>query len=69
VEAVGIDVNQSANFDIAPGQLAYVKIALLQSWETGGDKNEWEGPTFYAWLIPNAVAEADVGHLAFHSGS
>lgn len=69
VQTVGIDVNQSANFDLAPGREAYVKIVSLPSWETGGNRNEWERPTFYAWLIPSEVAQADVARLSFYGGS
>jgi hypothetical protein len=69
VQTVGVDVNQSANFDLASGHEAYVKIVSLPSWDTGGDRNEWERPTFYAWLIPNQVAQADVAHLSFYGGS
>jgi hypothetical protein len=69
VQTVGIDVNQSANFDVGPGQEAYVKIVSLPSWDTGGDRNQWERPTFYAWLIPNQVAQSDVVHLSFYGGS
>ena len=69
VQTVGIDTNQTANFELAPGQEAYVKIVSLPSWDTGGDKNQWERPTFYAWLIPNQVAQADVARLSFYGGS
>ena len=69
VQTVGIDTNQTANFDLVSGREAYVKIVSLPSWDTGGDKNQWEKPTFYAWLIPNQVAQADVAHLSFYGGS
>ena len=69
VQTVGIDTNQTANFDLPAGQEAYVKIVSLPSWETGGDKSQWEKPTFYAWRIPNQVAQADVAHLSFNGGS
>ena len=69
VQTVGVDTNQSASFDLPPGQEAYVKIVSLPSWETGGNKNDWQRPTFYAWLIPNQVAQSDVAHLSFYGGS
>ena len=69
VQTVGVDLNQSANFDLSPGQEAYVKIVSLPSWDTGGDRNEWARPTVYAWLIPNQVAQADVARLSFYGGS
>jgi hypothetical protein len=69
VQTVGIDTNQTANFELASSQEAYVKIVSLPSWDTGGDRNQWERPTFYAWLIPNQVAQADVARLSFYGGS
>lgn len=69
VKTVGVDINQSANFDLAPGREAYVKIVSLPSWETGGGKDEWERPTFYAWLIPNQIAQSDIAPLSFYGGS
>ena len=69
VQTVGVDTNQTANFELVPAQEAYVKIVSLPSWDTGGDRNQWERPTFYAWLIPNQVAQADVARLSFYGGS
>src|SRR5438132_4214263 len=36
VQTVGIDTNQTANFDLAPGREAYVKIVSLPSMDRGG---------------------------------
>lgn len=69
VQTFGIDTNQTAHFELPQGQEAYVKIVSLPSWETGGDKSQWERPTFYAWQIPNQVAQADVTRLSFYGGS
>ncbi|MBV9203747.1 MAG: hypothetical protein JOY83_29210 [Alphaproteobacteria bacterium] len=69
VETTGVDFNQVAHLDLTAGREAYVKVVSLPSWETGGDRNEWRRPTFYAWLIPNQVAQADVARLSFHGGS
>lgn len=69
VESVGKDINQSANVELAAGQQAYVKIVSLPSWVEGGDRTVYERPTFYAWLMPPQVAEADVAQLAFYGGS
>jgi hypothetical protein len=69
VETVGVDVNQAANLDLAPGQQGYVKIVSLPSWVEYGSRSSYERPTFYAWLIAPQVAEADVAHLAFYGGS
>ena len=69
VETFGVDVNQAADFDLAAGRAAYVKIVSNPSWVAYGLENQIERPTFYAWLIPNEVAQADVAHLAFYGGS
>jgi hypothetical protein len=68
VETYGVDVNQSAHFDLAPGQEAYVKIVSLPSWAEEGDIHSFERPTYYAWLIPEETARPDVAHLAFYGG-
>jgi hypothetical protein len=69
VETYGIDFNQVANFDLAPGQEAYVKIVSSPSWYEDGDKRAFERPTYYAWLIAGNIARADITHLAFYGGS
>jgi hypothetical protein len=69
VETYGIDMNQVANFDLASGQEAYVKILSSPSWVENGDKRAFERPTYYAWLMPSGAARANVAHLAFYGGS
>jgi hypothetical protein len=69
VETWGTDTNQSANVDVVPGQQAYVKIVSLPSWVEYGARSTYERPTFYAWLIPAQIAQADVARLAFYGGS
>lgn len=69
VETYGIDVNQSANFDLVRGHEAYVKIVSNPEWVSYGLESEIERPTFYAWLIPSEAARADVARLAFYGGS
>jgi hypothetical protein len=69
VQTFGIDVNQAANFTLAPMQEAYVKIVSNPEWVSYGVETEIERPTFYAWLIPSEAARADVAHLAFYGGS
>lgn len=69
VESFGVDVNQTADFDLAAGRAAYVKIVSSPSWVAYGLENQIERPTFYAWLTPNEVAQAHVAHLAFYGGS
>jgi hypothetical protein len=69
VQTVGVDVNQTANFDLAPGREAYVKIVSNPEWFSGGNQTQYERPTFYAWLIPSETGQADVAHLTFRGGS
>jgi hypothetical protein len=60
-ESFGRDVNQDRNVDLAPGQQLYVKIVSLGSWgvSVSGSKN-MARDTFYAWLIPPPVAQAEI---------
>jgi hypothetical protein len=69
VESYGVDVNQSADFDIAAGQETYVKIVSNPEWISYGLETEIERPTFYAWLMRGDAARADIAHLAFYGGS
>lgn len=69
VETYGIDFNQIANFDVAAGQQAYVKIVSLPSWVENGDIHAFERPTFYAWLMRPEVAARDVARLSFYGGA
>jgi hypothetical protein len=69
VESFGVDTNQTASLDLLPGQQAYVKIVSNPEWVSGGNQTEWERPTFYAWRVPNEIAQADVAHLTFYGGS
>jgi hypothetical protein len=68
VQSVGVDVNQTADFDLAPSREAFVKIVSNPEWMSGGSHTQWERPTFYAWLMPREIAQADVARLAFHGG-
>jgi len=69
VETDGADVNQSADFDLFPGQEAYVKIVSNPEWVSYGVESQVERPTFYAWLMSGEAAHADVAHSAFYGGS
>jgi hypothetical protein len=64
-----VDFNQTASLDLPPGKEAYVKIVSNPEWVTGGSRAEYERPTFYAWRIPNEIAQADVAQLSFYGGS
>lgn len=54
------DVNQGSTVDLAPGQQAFVKITDLNLWETGGDKNVYTADAFYARLVPEQLAAAEI---------
>jgi hypothetical protein len=67
VETTGVDFSQTSNLALTPHQEAYIKIVSNPSW-VSGSLAYYERPTFYAWQIPNEVAQADVAHLAFYGG-
>jgi len=69
VETTGVDFNQVAHLDLAPRQESFVKIVSNPQWFSGGSRTEYERPTFYAWRIPNEIAQADVARLSFFGGS
>jgi hypothetical protein len=69
VETTGVDFSQVAHLDIAAGQESFVKIVSNPQWFSGGSRTEYERPTFYAWHIPNEIAQADVARLSFYGGS
>jgi hypothetical protein len=56
------DFNQNRDVDLAPGQQVYVKILSLQHWD--GACRQCLRDTFYAWLIPPQIAQAEIarGH-------
>lgn len=58
------DFNQDRDVDLAPGQQLYVKILSSQSWD--GACRNCVRDTFYAWLIPQEVAQAEIARG--HSG-
>jgi hypothetical protein len=60
-ESFGRDFNQDKDVDLAPGQQLYVKIVSLQSWAVGvSGSRTFQRDTFYAWLIPPQVAQAEI---------
>jgi hypothetical protein len=69
VASWGVDINQSANVDLAAGQEAFVKIESLRSWSSTGERNVSERDTFYARLIPPQIARADLVQTTFDGGS
>jgi hypothetical protein len=52
------DINQNSKVDLAAGQQLYVKILSSQSWD--GACRDCVCDTFYAWLIPPQVAQAEI---------
>ena len=58
------DFNQDRDVDIAPGQQLYIKILSSQSWD--GACRNCVRDTFYAWVIPQEVAQAEIARG--HSG-
>jgi hypothetical protein len=58
------DFNQDRDVDVVPGQQLYIKILSSQSWD--GACRNCVRDTFYAWLIPQEVARAEIARG--HSG-
>jgi hypothetical protein len=60
-ETVGIDTNQTRDVDIGSGQTVYAKILDDPTWVSGGDRTNYQRDTFYVWLMPPQVAQAEMG--------
>lgn len=59
-ESFGVDSNQTRDVQLAAGQEVYVKILDDPNMISGGDKTQFQRDTFYAWLMPPAVARAEM---------
>jgi hypothetical protein len=61
-QSYGHDFNQDKDIELGAGQQVYVKIVSLRAWElgVGGDESNFDRDTFYAWLIPAEVAQAEI---------
>lgn len=60
-ESFGRDFNQDRDVDLALGQQVYVKIVSLESWGVSvSGSRTLRRDTFYAWLIPPEVAQAEI---------
>lgn len=59
-ESFGVDSNQTREVQLAAGQEIYVKILDDPTLMSGGDKTQFQRDTFYAWLMPPAVAQAEM---------
>jgi hypothetical protein len=58
------DISQAADIDLAPGQVAYIKIATLDIWDmSSGTRGGGGHTTFYIWPMPAAMGKADVARL------
>ena len=68
-ESWGRDINQTADFDLAPGQEAYVKIESLRSWASYNSRHPFGRDTFYARLIPAQLAQTEIADSPFLGGS
>ncbi len=65
----GTDMSQTTDLDLAAGQEAFVKIELLRSWSSDGEKTAIGRDTFYARRVPTEIARAGVAHATFYGGS
>jgi hypothetical protein len=59
-ESFGVDTNQTRNINLAAGQAVYVKILDDPTVVSGGDQTEFRRDTFYTWLVPPALARAEM---------
>jgi hypothetical protein len=57
-ESYNRDFNQNRDVYLAPGQQVYVKILSSQSWD--GACRSCVRDTFYAWVIPPQIAQAEI---------
>jgi hypothetical protein len=59
-ESYGVDTNQTRNVTLAAGQEIYVKILDDPLVMSSGDRTEFRRDTFYAWVMPPAIARAEM---------
>jgi hypothetical protein len=69
VESFGKDFNQSTSVALVPGQQAYIKIETLRSWSSYGTRSAIGRDTFYARLIPELLARAEIAQSFYDGGS
>jgi hypothetical protein len=55
------DFNQDREVNLAPNQQLFVKIVSLRNWD--GACRHCARDTFYAWLIPPEVAQAEINRF------
>jgi len=59
-ESFGVDTNQTRDVMLAAGQEIYVKILDDPTLISSGDRTEYRRDTFYAWVMPPAIARAEM---------
>jgi hypothetical protein len=59
-ESFGVDSNQTRDVQLAAGQEVYVKILDDPTLISSGDRTQFQRDTFYAWLMPPALARAEM---------
>jgi hypothetical protein len=59
-ESVGVDTNQTRDVNLAAGQEIYVKILDDPTVVSSGDRTQYQRDTFYAWVVPPAMARAEM---------
>lgn len=69
VESFGVDVNQTKDVDLGPGQEAFAKILASDSWVESGDRNSFRRDTFYVSLVPAQVARAELAGRRLYGAS
>lgn len=68
VASVGHDVNQSQDVAVAPGQVVYVKIASLPSWEESSRGRSRRG-TYYVMIMAPQLAALELPQTSYSSGN
>jgi hypothetical protein len=68
VESVGQDLNQSQDLAVAPGQVVYVKIASLPSWEESS-RGGYRRGTYYVMIVAPQLAALEMPQTRYASGN
>jgi hypothetical protein len=71
VDSDGTDTNQFATISLAPGQQAFIKVLVSNSWDSGGGGERgggWARDTFYTWQIQPQAAEPEIARLPLYNG-
>jgi hypothetical protein len=59
-ESIGVDTNQTRDVTLAAGQEIFVKILDDPTVLSSGDRTQFQRDTFYAWIMPSAIAHAEM---------